>query len=796
MIRLWCKLFYRQSKKHWLHLIINNLGLTLGITSLIMVLLYFNNEKSYDQWNPNKDTIYKVSHKMFNGEYFDTTTVPEGPVSTEVIPEISAFVSTKTEYSKDVITYNDISIFQGKMLEVDSNFFDFFPHPILKGNPEEILKANNSVVISSSVEKKLFGNASSYGKTIKVGNKEYIVTGVYELQRPSIIEPQVLFKKEIDNRLWWGNYNRYTFYRVKEGTDIPALEKKMFQVFEENYFRKEAKELGISVQEYVDIQGAIPFVESLESVRLFTKGDGSLEGKGNYPLLVSMLILSILIIAISCVNFINLSIATAVFRAKEVGIQKSNGVSKGQIITQYFLEIGIQCLLSFFLALVLVELIVPHFNDFIGKELAITSGGVVFRVFLIVIALIGGIGSIIGGYIANFDINKVLKGNFSRSKRMIIMRNGMLGLQFVISGFFLIGSLVMYAQLKYMNEKDTGFSGEQIITVAFNNPEGNYWEQYQLIKQELEKHPGIITIGASSVSPGLTQNFTLDMDYLGKVVEVTGIPTDFGYFDMMGVAMASGRDFSATFSSDSLNTIIFNKTAIKALGIKDPIQKKINLIGKELTIIGVVNDYHIKGYDKKIAPAFYVHFNTIEWFNETFETVHFKIKEREMYKTIADIEQFWNEEIETSYPFTYAFMDKQFKKTFEKYEQQKIIFLSLTLIVIIISLLGLFALSTLTIQQRYKEIAIRKTLGATTLVIMKQLFKDFFRITVMASFILLPLAFYSTSLWLDNFIYKIDMPVWPYLLTPFLLLLLVFMVVGVKSYKATKVDLIKYLKFE
>ncbi|NAS29965.1 FtsX-like permease family protein [Flavobacteriaceae bacterium R38] len=798
MIQTWFKLFFRISKKNWLNTVINVSGLTLGIVGLIIVLLYYNDEKSYDQWNTEKDTVYKVVHKWSDGQVYDSTTDPEGPKSKEVIPEIIDFLRVESYYSEQILSYENNTIFETKIIGVNKNYFDFFPHPILKGNQNEILATPNSVAISTTVEKQLFGDKESIGKVIKFGSRDYIVTAVYELQTPSVIEPQVLVHKRPTTNNNWGGFTNYTFYKIKEGADIAQVEKKLYDVFVDNYYKGEAAKDGITIQAYVDREGSIPKLEPLEDLRLHTIGnDGLLEGKGNYLLLLIMMGLSILIIVISSINFINLSIVSASQRAKEVGVKKTLGVSKIRLRLQFILEILIQGILSLLIALVIVELILPVFNIFFGKKLSLGNLEVLSKVSIltIVISLIIGIVSAL--YVSNFKTINVLKGNISRSRSMVFARNLMLGLQFVISGFFFIGGLVVYAQVNYMGSKKLGFSGEHILVVNFNNNQSPRWKNYQLLKSVFLNDPDIESISTSYQSPGVDEDISLDIEYLDKVVDTKFIGVDFGHLEMIKTELITGRYLSEQFTSDTINSIIFNETAAKRLGlINDPLNKEVLVDDQKFNVVGIIKDYHLSSLDEEIRPVFYTHNFSIRWFKGALNTVHFKIKPENTENTVAEIERFWTTRIEPGYPFSFYFLDEKYNKTHDIYRKQQRLFFILTIVVIFIALLGLFALATLTIQQRLKEVAIRKTLGASVKEIVIQLIKSFLKITIVASLVLLPIAYYLMQNWLNNFAYRIEMPFWPYIFAPLVLLILVFVVVGLKAFNATKVDLIKYLKFE
>ena len=798
MWQIWFKLFFRNSKKNWLNTLINVSGLTLGLVGLTLVLLYFNQERSYDQWNPNKNTIYKVGHAWSDGQVFDDTTQPEGPKSTEVIPEILDYFTMPSWYDQDMLIVGDKSVYTKKIVFGTANFFEFFPYPVLEGNPNDFLASKDNIVISNVIKLKLFGNRPALGKTIKIGKHNFTVTGVYKLLKPSIIEPGVIINSPRNSGMKdnWGSFTNHTYYKIAKGTDIKLLEKKLQQVFIDNYYRAQAQKEGMSLDAFIEQQGSTPFLEALDGLRLHSKGDmGPLEGKGNYFFLMIMLGLSILIITISSINFINLTIASASQRAKEVGVKKTLGISKMSLMFQYVLEIVVQCVLALVFALVIVEFILPVFNDYLQCDLHLNNSKILLQVTGLTLLVACFIGSLYAMYMLNFKVINTLKGNFSRSKNMVVLRHIMLGLQFVVSGFFLIGGIVVFHQVNYMNAKELGFSGEQVMVVDFAKA-NEKWKRYQLVKSVFANNPDVISVSTSLETPGVDEDFSQNVTYKNEIVDTKFIPVDFGHFKMLQTEFKYGRPFSKQFASDTINGIVLNETAAKRLGLKDPINKKVLAFNKELQVIGVVKDYHTNGFDKKIKPIFYMHFNTIFWLKYNVRSVHFKLKPEHLDKSVAKIQHFWNTELEPGYPFSYHFVDEQFNKTYEKYKQQQTLFTILTIVVIFIALLGLFALSSLTIQQRLKEVAIRKALGASVKEIIFQLIKSFIKIVLIASLFLIPIAYYLMQLWLDNFVYRIEMPLLPYMIAPLILMVLVLLVVGLKAFSATKIDLTKYLKFE
>ncbi|WP_405604441.1 ABC transporter permease [Polaribacter sp. Asnod1-A03] len=804
MIQTWFKIFFRNSKKNWLNILVNILGLTVGFAGLLIVLLYLNDEQSYNTNNPNVNEIYRVIHKMSDGNIWASSTNVEGEKYLVDIPEITDIYLSNSWMGGDIVKTDNKQLYVYDILKGMSNFFDFFPFEIIEGSAENFKEARNHLAISEEQSKKLFGNNSAIGKTIELYGRNFIVTTVYKITGKHYFMPKIVIQFEEELEGHWGSFANVLFVKTHKNTSLATLNKKTNDVWYKNATLPLAKKDGISPEEFFEKHGTTVILEPLKETRLKTiADDAGPEGKGNYQLIVIMLSLSILLIIISSVNFINLSIASATQRAKEVGVKKTLGLSKSNLIKEYSLEIVLQGLISFIFSLVLVELILPVFNDFMKKEISILNFSLLIQIAIIALSVSVLIGFIPAIYLSKFKAVEVLKGNVSRSKQGIFARNLMLGLQFLISGFFLTGSLIIYNQVDYMMKKDLGYNGDQIVVVSLNDFNDRY-KKYELAKKELIKNPNIDVVTSNSYSIGGGSSTSTNLDFKDISVQSYGNAIDHNYLDVLGVKIVKGRGLQEEKASDTIKNILINETLAKQLNIyDDPIGKKIDAgfgdednDGNNLQVIGMVKDYHTMGLDNKIQPTFMFHWNTFDWMKNNFWQMQIKIKPNNIPETLEYIENYWQENIEQGYPFNAQFLNKRFARTYKKYQNQKTLFLVLTSVVIIISLLGLFALATLTIQQRLKEVAIRKTLGASVKEIMFQLIKSFLKITVIASLILIPIAYYLMENWLEDFVYRIDMPILPFIITPIILSILVFLVVGLKAYNATKIDLIKYLKFE
>lgn len=803
MLKVWFKIFYRNQKKNWLNACVNITGLSLGLAGLLIVLLYFYDEKSYDQWNPNKDLTYRLATKSSQNGIWAVNTKGAYTYFKSDIPEVESTLLVSPFYQNRMVKQGNSKTICNKVLRFDGHFFDFFPFTILSGQTEVFNSKPNQVALSKEMAYRLFASKNPIGKHLTIENESYEVAVVYEIPGKAHYEPEMLYKYK-DLEVNWGDYQNELFCKLTPGTDMSQVKKKMDQVIVDRFYTVSAKEGGISLQEFQDTYGFIEVLpEPLSTLHFHhqAKSAGP-EGSGNYKLIMVLMSLSILLILISCVNFINLSTASASQRAKEVGVKKTLGLVKSNLIIHYVFEILIQAVISLLLACILVELILPLFNQFLSKDLNLFNGEVLSLVSFVALVITLFIGIIPALYLSNFKSSEVLKGNFSRSKSGVYLRQAMLSIQFLISGFFLIGVFVIYSQIDFMMKKDIGFNKDHILVIDVYDI-GEQSKKYEILKSRLIKNKGIVDISRSVFVPGNGYASGTNFNYQGKSFNAGNNVIDYNYVDFSGVSLLKGRTLSPQFAQDTITSILINETAAKGVGIyNDPIGKIIEIgwssghrDGK-MEVVGLIKDYHTSGFDEVISPMFMMHYNTFKSSSDWLNSIQIKIKPEEIQQTVADIEAFWKKHIDSDYPFTYTFLDQNFALTYERYQKQQHLFFILSLVVIIMSLLGLFALATLTIQQRLKEVAIRKTLGASVKQIMIPLLRQFIKMSVVASVILIPIAYYFMQEWLNDFVYRINMPVWPFLITPLILLILVTLVVGVKAYQATKVDLIKYLKFE
>ena len=810
MISNWFKIFIYHLKQNKLFSFLNVLGLSIGIAGVIFAILYWNNENAYDKWNPEKENVYQVLNKIgFTDNLWASNSIPFGTTCKATIPEIESISFSNNWYNDGIIKYKDKKWMNKKIIIADNGFFDMFPFPIVNGDKTNILKDKNSVAISENEAKTIFKNENPIGKTINYDKKLYVIKSVYKIIKPSSIEPSYIFGniiKEYDQNAW-GNFNYGLMIKIKKGANAAEVLKKMQNVNFVNRTLKDAKENGLTAEQHIKENGEIKVIlDQLKTARLHgtksSNGDNFPEGKGNLKLLYVMLGLSILILILSIVNYINLATASAIKRAKEVGVRKVVGASKNQIITQFIFETAIIVVLAILFALAIVELSLPYYNTFLGKNLTMNGSEFYLQLIFIfgLVIIFAGIFPAI--YISNFEALKVLKGNFSRSKSGIWVRNSMLIFQFGIAAFFIIGALIVNSQVSYMMNKDLGFSGDQVIRIPFNfNDWGKKLDKYYTTKQELLKLSGIKDVTTFAGSFGYSTNSSSGFKHNGIFVQPRNVDMDFGFLEMMKIKIVKGRNLSPKFASDTIDNWLINETCAKILNLKNPINTVITTgLSSEkrnpikLKVVGVVKDFHLTGFQDKIQPMVFLNLKNLKWNN--FQNVYVKVSPNNLAETLNKLKIYWEKNINSDYPFDYEFVNKGFAKTYEEQVKQKNLFFILNLVVIIIAVFGLFALASFSMERRLKEIAIRKTMGAETDVLLKALSKQYIIFCLMGFIIGIVPAYILLQKWLEDFAFRIQISFIPFSVALVSLLLLTLIIVLTKAYQITKIDILKYLKYE
>ncbi|WP_428232472.1 ABC transporter permease [Flavobacterium sp.] len=807
MILNYFNIFIYHIKNNKIFTGLNVLGLSIGIAGLIFSTLYWNDEHSYDQWNPNKDNVFLVANQMDPTTYWSSSSAAVGSAIKEISPEIESYCYLSGEYDDDIIHFKSKKVQSDRIVVAQSNFFEYFPYPFVEGNPKKALPDVNSICLSQDLAFQFFGNESALGKQLVLQGKNLIVRGVYKLDKKSVYNPSCVVNF-MDNMIshnieFWGNFQFVLMVKLKNPDDQKQVEKKLQKLYSYNLVTRRAKDQGMTTKEYIKKFGEVkPGLEPLSSLRLHSKTGSLIEAKGNFQFLVIMVGLSLLILILSIVNYVNSATANAVKRAKEVGVRKILGASKSAIIQQFIFETAIISLFSILLALVIVELSLPYYNSFLEKTLVLQSSQFYVQlvaIFIITVLLAGIFPAV---YVSNFETLKVLKGNFGRSKSGVWLRNGMLIFQFAIAAFFIVGSYIVYEQINLMNSKDLGFNGKQVIDISYRNiygekvTEKDRFDRYTNIKNQLLHIKGVKEVSGGGFVFGNGAKSVISYQYKDVNVDGNNIPVDFGLLEMLKIKMVKGRYLSPKFAQDTINAMLVNETALKLLNEKDPIGKKVDWNGQEAIIVGVVKDFNLGNPGEPIPPMSFLHFKTVPWFTGLLNNIYITADPENMEQTLSDIKDLWIKKVDSEYPFSYDFVDKEYKRSYSSYVKQKNLFSLLNIIVITIALFGLFALASYSIERRMKEIAIRKTLGAETHVLLKELCRQYVFFSIIGFLMALFPAYYLLNKWLENFAYRITISIYPFLIGFIALLFLTLLVVLTRAYQATKVDILRYLKYE
>lgn len=809
MINNWIKIFLYQLKNNKLFSFLTIFGLSIGIAGLIFSVLYWNDEHSYDDWNSENEKVHLVINDLGKGNVWSTSPGPLGKHLSSEFPEIESHCYLNFGYFYEVIQFKEKKE-SFLIIDAQKNFFEYFPFTFIQGNAKTCLSVS-SMAISDVLAKKLFGDENPLNKTVFYSGRNLVVKGVYELNKKSSLAPEavtnLIDEKLIPENNPWGNFNFGLMIKMKENQPIEKVQEKIEKLHYENNLMRWAKDEGLTPEEFLKKYDEEPIkiiLEPLKVARLHSLVNTYPEGKGNFQFLLIMMGLSILILSLSIVNYVNLATANAIKRAKEIGVRKVMGASKSNIVYQFIFETVLLTFIAILFALVIVEISLPYYNQFLNKNLVIFGSQFYTYLVMIFVVTVFLAGLFPALFVSNFETLKVLKGNFTRSKNGIWLKNAMLIFQFAIASFFIVGFSIVFQQVEYISSKDLGFKGEQVIQINYRNSydykdpgyKEKLFSKFNMIKAELNKIEGVEKVASGSFTFENGSGSSSSFMYKNVSIQGQNMGVDFEMFDLMSIEIKDGRALSAQFSSDTINSMLINETAAKMMKDTALIGQKIDWNEKQLEIVGIVKDFHVYGPQAEIPPMAFFHFKTIDWMLQNVSKIYVKVDANNMSKTMSDIEKFWVKSVNSEEPFSYEFVDKAYARTYKQYVSQRNLFSLLNVIVILIAMFGLFSLASYSIQRRMKEIAIRKTLGAETKTLLKELSKQYIVFCVIGFLLALFPVYFLLSKWLENFAYRIDISMMPFLIGFIILMLLTLIVVLSKAYQATKIDVLNYLKYE
>jgi putative ABC transport system permease protein len=773
---------------------INIFGLALGIATCLLITLYLQKELSYDRFNEKADRMVRVvfGGKMQGGEIKEADVMP--PVAQTLkkdYPEVEEATRLRP-YGTPRVSYGDKTFKEEAFAFVDSNFFQVFTIPLIKGDAKTALLQPNTIVISRSAAQKYFGNANPVGKTLTFKDFNIVLTVTGEIEEVPVnshfhyglFASMASFPDAKQDS--WMISNFHTYLVLTKGHDAKSLEAKMPQMVEKYIGPQLQKAMGVTLAQFKQQGNNIGFtLQPLTAIHLHSGLTGELEPGGDLNYLYIFSVVAIFMLLIACINFMNLSTASASKRAREVGIRKVMGSLKMQLVRQFLLESLLLTSVALILALGIVYWTLPIFNGLAGQNLSlqftanpwVLPGLLLFGLFTGILA-----GSYPAFFLSSFNPITVLKGRFASGKKSIGLRSGLVVFQFFISISLIIGTTIVYKQLSFIQHKKLGYDKDQVVVV-----EGTYWlgKNANAFKQQLLQDPRIINVSASGYLPAGNSNGNNFMSYPDALstglVKTLRYEVDYDYIQTLGMQIAAGRNFSREYGSDS-TAVIVNETAARSFGWG------ANALGHTLshtendgkkttyTVIGIVKDFHFKSLHELITPL-------VMTMGTDYGTMIVKIKTKDISALLSTMKKKWNV-FNAESPFSYSFLDDRFNKTYK--EEQNIgrimgIFAGLT---IFVACLGLFGLVTFTAEQRTKEIGIRKVLGASVTGIVSLLSKEFLKLVFLAFLIASPVAWFFMNKWLQDFAYRITISWWVFVLAAFSAMSITVITVCFRAIKA------------
>ena len=785
MIKNYLKIALRNIKKHKWYSFINIAGLAIGMTCCILILLWVQDELSYDRFHENASDIYRVIQDINFTDHSTTWTITQGPLGPSLKKDFPEIINAARITGRGFrLTYNDRS-FDEAVGMADPSIFEMFTFPLMKGDPAAALSDPNSIVLTEKMAEKYFGDENPIGKTIKADNKyDFLVTGVLKkiplnshLQFDFIIP--FIFGRELNYTVdRWGNSQFRTYVQLQKGIPVQEVIQKISgYLYDKPTIEKDAR---LNLQPLIRIH--------LHSNYEFDSAHGDI----TYVTIFSLVAFFILFIA--CINFMNLATARSGNRAREVGMRKVAGAHRTDIIKQFFGESILLAFIALVFALIIVKLLLPAFNNLAAKELSMNiSGNLLGLLVLFGIALLTGIisGSYPAIFLSSFQPARVLKGSLQSGQKGSVFRKILVVTQFTLTILLIICTVVVYNQLNYLRNKKLGYDKEHMIYMGMR---GEMRAKFDTLKNELLKNSNILGITASSNVPTYGYSFSNSLwHWEGQNPDeetlMRAVFIDDDYFKTFGMEMAEGRSYSREFSTDATEAIIVNEEAVKAMKMKSPLGKRLSLNEHNFKIIGVVKNYNFRSLRQKIDPLILI------YERQASRALFAKLKSDNISQTIGYIEKI-REKFAPGYPFNYHFLDEALDDLYRSEERIGTIFRYFSVLAIFISCLGLFGLASFMAEQRTKEIGIRKVLGATVSNIVLLLSKEFAKWVFVANVIAWPIAYYAVNKWLQGFAYRTTIGLWIFILAAVMVLFIALLTVSYQSFKAAMANPVNALKYE
>jgi putative ABC transport system permease protein len=777
MLKNLIKTAIRHIVKHYGYSILNILGLTLGISSALFLIIYVSDEVSYDRYHRNADRIYRVSSKITEPDDQFTWIVAQIPFGPQVVkdyPEVESFVRF-INMPRALYKYEENEFNEENFYYVDSTLFKIFSYEVIRGDVNAAITQPNKIAITEKIATRYFGSSDPIGKILTTGTTSFEVTAVFK-DVPSnshfrfdAIASRNNLPKELGN---WGGFGVYTYLLLPANFDVKPFEAKI-QAMYDAHMKSIFGALNIKIQ-YI--------LEPLTRIHLYSTNSGEPEPTGSITYVYIFAIVALFLVLIAAMNYMNLATARSAGRAREVGLRKVVGSRRWALIVQFLAESTVFTLISLVFSLIILMALMPKFNSLAGKnfDLHVIYSPQVLASLLGIIIIVG----ILGGsypafFLSRFSPVTVLKGEITKGSAGSLFRKILVVIQFAISVIMIICTLVVFRQLNYLKSKDQGFDQKNVLSLQLNRA---MVQKYPVLKQALLESPNIKYVCStnSAVGEGTGKTiFNVETDQGMSQRGVNFAVVDHDFVEALGIKIVQGREFQQDMPSDTLTGVLVNETFAKRMGWSDPVGKKVEL-GDARTIrarvIGVMKDYHQTGMYNEIESLLLM-------YRMRNNIVYLKLADKDMEQTIGFIGSKWKK-IFPDQPFTYTFLSERFNRQFEADEKRGFIFTLFTVLAILIACLGLFGLASYMVEQRTTEIGIRKVFGANEAVILRLIAKDFLILTGIAIVVAFPVSYYFMSNWLENYVYRTNMDVMLFVTAAAITILITIITIGYKAYQA------------
>lgn len=819
MFRNYLKTAFRSLLKQKVYSAINVLGLAVSIGACILIVMYVRHEFSYDKFFPNHERIYKMAlERIYPNHVTFYAAVPHSfaQAMKRDFPEVENVLYVFGPNKNSVITYKvsdtEVKSFEEDyFLQTDSTFFEFFDIELIKGDKRTALSLPNQIILSETAARKYFGNDDPIGKLLGGDVGDVKVVGVFK-DFPdnshlrfdllsSIAGPQF---QQFVNQENYTTFDSHTYVRLKPGTDFKALEAKFPKMVDTYASGEIERHLGKSWEDYKKAgNGYRYFLQPLASIHLDpTNIEFTITPSGNLQYVYILSFIAILILVIACINFMNLATARSAERAREVGVRKVMGSLKQQLVSQFLIEAILLSVAGTAIAIVGARLLLPSFNSLVEKQLQPNFDFFLVAGLLGVALIVGILAGLYPAFVlSSYNPVVVMKGNFTGGSKGAWLRNGLVVFQFMISIVLIVGTVVVGNQMSFMQNKNLGFDKEQVLMVerAFVLDK----KTHSFI-EELRRMPEVKDVAGTSSRVGNRDDFfgeRFQPQGSDEVLTVKGMLMDDDFTRMIGFQMMEGRSFSKE-TNDSLS-LILNETAVKTLGLSDPIGRKVRsdglggnqqTVGMIYTVIGIVKDFNFQSLRDEITP---LAIHSFEMFSKTPNVgfVSVKLKPGQAQAALAKIQNKWNEMVPNQ-PFQYEFLDENLAKGYAEEQRSGKVFAVFSGLAIIIACVGLYGLSAYTASLRVKEIGIRKVMGASVTGVVVLLSKDFTKLVLIAFALSVPLAWWMMDSWLKGFAFRISLGAGSFALAGAIALGIAWLTVSYQSIKASIANPINSLRGE